>query len=471
VLVGEGIARAAAGGKAIILARFIAADAFGLFGIGIIVLTWAERFAQSGMHAALVRKTGDVDPYLDTAWTAQLLRGCAFAVLLFAASPRLASVFEDARATPVIAALAVLFVVRGLASPAVVRMWRALDFKRITQWSLWEVGVGTVVGVWLGILWGDVRALVGSVLAGDLARAVSSYWLAPHRPRLRLDGRRLRELAGFGIWVFLFEITRLVIVTFDGVMVGRLLGAQALGLYQMAERVAFLFTGQIEMIASRVMLPAFAQIGERDRLRSTFVRVLHVAAALAVPTGAMLTAYAEPLVLTLLGQSWRDSVGIVRVIVWCGVARALGGVTIPFFQALGRPQVPFRSTVAGGMVMAVAIVPLMTRWGAGGAAAAVTLGALVSLGWELWVVMWTLRPPAGQLVRVAGTAMAGGLPFTVSGLPIVTAHAPHWTFSLLGAGLVFAGVMAWSLRSYVGVGWPVAPAPPAGRSDVWEGPP
>lgn len=448
---GDVIQLVAAAAKAIVLARLVSSYDFGLFGIGLVVIAWADRVAQTGVGTALIRQPGDAEPYLDSVWTTQLIRGGTVAVAMLAGAGLSAGVLGNAEAAPVVRALSVLFLLRSLSSPGALLLQRELDFRRFVLWSLCEVLVGLVSGLALGLVWGNVWALVGSLLAGEAARAAASYRFAPRRPRVALDMARLRELARFGRWVFLFELLRLVTLTVDSIAVGRLLGAQALGIYQMGSRLAFVATVEVRVLVRRVMLPAFARMATPESRGRAFLELLRVTVAAVVPLGAALTVFAEPLVEALLGPDWSSSADVVRVLVWCGVARALGGATLSLFQATGRPEAPVATAVVGGGILLGGLYPATRAYGAVGAAAVVTMGALVSHGAELLLVVRAIRPSAREVLGALRTGAVGGLLFLAAGATRALPYPPHWLSALSVAGLLYASLLVWDHRAHVGL--------------------
>ena len=58
--------------RTIVLARLLAPEDFGLFGIALLTMSALETFSQTGFQAALIQKKEDIKPYLDTAWTVQV---------------------------------------------------------------------------------------------------------------------------------------------------------------------------------------------------------------------------------------------------------------------------------------------------------------------------------------------------------------------------------------------------------------
>jgi len=61
--------------RMIIIARILAPDDFGLFGIAMLAMATLSTFTATGFGTALIQKKERVEDYLDTAWTVIILRG------------------------------------------------------------------------------------------------------------------------------------------------------------------------------------------------------------------------------------------------------------------------------------------------------------------------------------------------------------------------------------------------------------
>ena len=87
LLLGDGLNRAAGLLKLAVLGRLLAPRDFGLLGIALLVQQLIESFSQTGISSALIHKRGEIQDYLNSAWTVQIIRGSAIAALLFLAAP------------------------------------------------------------------------------------------------------------------------------------------------------------------------------------------------------------------------------------------------------------------------------------------------------------------------------------------------------------------------------------------------
>ncbi|HYJ80778.1 MAG TPA: oligosaccharide flippase family protein, partial [Longimicrobiaceae bacterium] len=320
---------------------------------------------------------------LDPAFTLQLLRGLLVAAALWAAAPPVASFFATPGAVPVIRALGLVAVLRGLANPAVALAVRRIEFARVFWWSVPEGLASFTLAVGVALIRRDVWALVAAALGMQLVAAVASYALVPRRPRLTLRGGR--RLLRFGGWVSGARTLMFLSVNADNAVVGRFLGTSALGIYQLAFRVSELAVVTVARAAGQVALPALSRLrtaAERGREWGAVLRpVLAACCAYAVAVCLL----GGPLLERLLGPEWRAAVPALRILAVAMVFRAVVVVASELFNAAGRPHLALQVNALRLVVMLAAIYPLMQAFGLPGVALAVLLAGLASAAMGLYL--------------------------------------------------------------------------------------
>jgi O-antigen/teichoic acid export membrane protein len=241
-----------------------------------------------------------------------------------------------------------------------------------------------------------------------------SYGLHPYRPALHLDGNAVRELLGFGRWIFGTTASAWLLTGGVQAVVGRVLGTETLGLYQMAWRVASLPTTEVTSVISGVTMSAYAKLQDSTvRVRSAYLRVVAGVALAVAPLAVGLVIYGEDLVRVVLGKPWSGILPIVQVLAVAGLARSIGATAGPVFQGLNRPQVQTRVAFVELGLVAVMLVPLTLWMGPLGTAVAATAGALCGATTALCFVIRLLGVRARQLAAIVGWPMAACLAFVM----------------------------------------------------------
>jgi len=141
----------------------------------------------------------------------------------------------------------------------------------------------------------------------------------------------------------------------DNFVVGRLLGTEALGMYNRAYQLMTLPAMYFGQVFERVMFPAMARKqSNKKELGDEFLIALEVITAIALPAGVVMFALANEIVLVVFGPRWLPIVPVVSVLSFgvffrttykCSdtVVRSLGAV----YDYAGR-QALYATLVIGG---------------------------------------------------------------------------------------------------------------------------
>src|SRR5262249_24793548 len=187
-------------------------------------------------------------------------------------------------------------------------------------------------------------SLVGAQLARATVTVLAAWWLAPWKPLGRFVWARFREMARFGRHMVAGNLLGLLGSYLDNIVVGRWLGAEALGIYGTAFRWGRLPAQALGTTANQVAFPSYVAVqAEPARLKAAYLRVLHAVSTLALPASLGLLVVAPVLVTTLYPPRWA---GIVAPLPSAPAAGGRLGRAAPVLRDLRPRDRPRRD--AGG---------------------------------------------------------------------------------------------------------------------------
>lgn len=412
--------------RTVVLARLLAPEDFGLFGITLLALSALERFTQTGFDAALIQKQEATRAHLDTAWAVQIGRGLLLALVLVLAAPHVAAFFEEPGAADLVRVLAVVAVVGGLQNIGVVHFRKELAFHRQFAFRLAGTVADLIAAVTAAVILRSAWALLVGLVAGRVVRTVASYLMHPYRPRLRFDRERARELFGFGRYITAQSMVLFLLTEGDDALVGKVLGAASLGFYQVAYRLSNAAATQITHVISQVTFPAYAKLQDRPELLNRGLRrTLGFTAFLSLPLAGALGALAPWITGVLLGDRWMPMVPAMQVMCVFGAMRAVGATFGPVYRAVARVDVPLKANVAQLVLLASVIYPLTVRWDILGTSVAITVSMSVALAYTSMMICRLTGLAATELFRpvlpplaATGAAVALVLHLASVGLPL-----------------------------------------------------
>jgi PST family polysaccharide transporter/lipopolysaccharide exporter len=385
-----------------ILARMLSPADFGLLGIALLTLTAFRRFTKIGFDEALIQKaSANVDTFLNTYWSVEIIRGVVLAGLLLLLAPVVAGFFDEPRATPILRVIAITPVLLGLRNPGIVYFRKNLDFHKQFIYTMSGSVTNFVVALAVAIATQSVWALVFGYVAADAARLVTSYVTHDYRPWPELDFAAARDLFGFGKWMTGSGIVYFIINQGDDAVIGWVLSAASLGLYQVAYQFAKAPATEISQVISGVAYPAYSQLQDDiPALRSAFYRTLQVTTFIAFPAAVGIGTVAPTFVRAVFGVQWLPMVPVMQLVAAYGLFIALGSTYAPVWKALGRPDFMTKIGVARLVLTAVIIIPATQQYGIAGTAAAV-LGVYIFpiMPIDVYLVLKSVETSLGRLLR------------------------------------------------------------------------
>lgn len=420
--VGKVVTKAVAFVRTIIIARLLFPQDIGLFGLGGLAVSTTGIFFQSGSGSSIVQEPGEVEKYLNSTWTFDLLLNVLlFLVIFFLSSPLAVLFFHNAAVGPIVKALSFMLLIEGFQNAGINLLSRDLKFAALFAYDTISYVLQLVVTIALAFWLRNYWALVYGAIVGKVFYLISSYVFSPYRPKFDFNISGAKHLFKYGRWITLTGIVLFFVNQGDNITIGRVLNANSLAYYQLAFSLGTLPATEIVGVLSGLLFPLYANLQQDfERLRSVFKRVSRMAFAISIPASVGLMVLAKPIVTVVYGVRWLPMVPILQVIVIYGLIKAFELITEPLFRGIGKPHISTATVVAQFMVMFSLIIPFTQWYGPVGTAWAVFCGFITAQV----IFFYQLRKNLG---------LGLGLIWEVSALPIA-------------ASLVM-GVLLWYLKS------------------------
>lgn len=377
--------------RTIILARLLVPADFGLLGIGMLSIATIESFSQTGFSHALIQKKENIDSYLDTAWTVSAIRGIILFLILFVSAPLIAKFFNSDQTTQVIRVISISLIITGFKNIGVLFFFKELEFNKQFIYELSGTLFDLSVAITLAFILHNVWALIWGGLAGNVLRFCMSYLLHPYRPKLKIKKSEVKELFRFGKWIIGSGIIGFLINRGDDIVVGKIIGVTALGIYQMAYLFANLPATEITHVVAQVTFPAYSKLQDNiPQLRSFFLKVLRLTIFFSAPIAGGIFVLIPEFTKLIMGNKWMPMLPALQILVLAGLIRSLAATTGPIFYAVGRPQIETKWQAIRLTILAILIYPFTIHWGITGTAMVVSINILVStIGYCLAVLKIT----------------------------------------------------------------------------------
>jgi len=395
----------------IILARFLDHEDFGLFATVSVILGLAAFFVEAGLGSAIIHKQ-DADPVqLGTARWINLCLGFVVFLVVFSSAWAVASFYDEPRLKSLIQLSSIIFLVQPFAILPNALLQKGFCFKELALVDIAGVLAGFCLAVWFALNGYGVLALIFSQIFSTITRTLLLIIF-----ELRRFGAHWRfslEESKFYLRFGGFQIGENTVNYFntqvDVILIGKILGQEALGLYYLAKQLVFRPVGIINPVITQVAMPAFAKIqGEEVRLKRAFLQMVHTLATVHFAVYLLLACFSNEIVAIFLGEKWEGTAVLVSILSFYVLQRAIGNPVGSLLMAKGRVDLGFYWNLAV-LFYTPLVVWVGVSWGLEGVAWGLVLGTIVlqPSGWY-----FLIRPLSGAsfaeyfgpIMRIAGLA-------------------------------------------------------------------
>lgn len=304
----------------LVLARLLSPNEFGLYAAALVVIKFSAIFEGLGVAPAIVQRPELEERHLRVGFTLSLILSVTVAGLVWTTAPGIAGVLRLPDLAPVVRACCVVFLCQGVAMVAQACAQRALRFRWLATVDACAFAIGFVIaGPALALLGFGIWALVGALVTQHFARMIAILVGQSHPKRLMLERRAIGELLYFGGGFTLARVFNYLATQVDRLVVGRWLGAEALGVYSLASQLMTTPAVIVGQVLDRVLFPTMALVQqEQARLARAYRSAVAACALLVLPAGVIVAIVAPELVLTLLGAGWEGVVAPLQILA-CGM--------------------------------------------------------------------------------------------------------------------------------------------------------
>jgi O-antigen/teichoic acid export membrane protein len=404
-------------GVSITLARLLAPEAFGLFGIAFAVTGFLEFAKDGGMIVPVVQRETLEPEQLATLFWFNAGLGLVVTLVTMLASPLVGRLFSDARLVPITSVLALVFLAGGLSTQHAALLRRQLRFTALATCELIALVVASAIAVITAMRGAGYWSLVYFQLAREVVQTVLVIGATRWVPRWPAQWAAIGPLLRFGGLMMVFDLLGYFTFKVDNLIVGWALGPAVLGLYDKAYQLLLLPVNQIGLPLSGVVHATLSRLQrEPGRYRVYLGRAVLLSTGLGMPLTLYLFANAHTVIDQLLGARWLAAVPIFQALTPAALCMSITACVGWIFLSLGRVRRQLPWSALTTFVTVVAFV-VGTHWGATGVALAFSVSRVLLLVPTLMftcagapvacgdILRWAARPALGSIAGLAASLM------------------------------------------------------------------
>jgi O-antigen/teichoic acid export membrane protein len=397
----------------IVIARFLTPREVGLAAMGVVFVNLALLLADAGVAAAIVQRPTLTEDDKSTAFWATTVLGLGLTLAGIGLSWPIARFYGEPRVQPIFAALsfAFLFTAPGIVPGAL--LTRELKFRSQELRTIAATTASCAAGIGLAIAGFGPWAIVAQHLTITLVSTALLWRASTWRPKLPATRTSFYGMAGFSSHVLGSRVFTWLARNVDNLLIGRYLGAAALGAYSLAFNLMITPVTRVAGPITQVFYPAFSRMREPERIAGAWLRAVRMVAFVVTPAMLGVIVVAPDFVRVVFGPRWLAAAPVLRILAPLGLVQALQALNYGILQSVARTRVLVRYSAVASVVTVGAFASGLP-WGIEGVA---TAYVLVSVVLEPAYLIITTRAvgitPWRWLASIRGVLEAGGVMFAI----------------------------------------------------------
>jgi O-antigen/teichoic acid export membrane protein len=373
-----------------VLAHYLNASDFGLMAIVSVIIGFSALFMDMGISASIIHKQDITHIQLSSLYWLNIAAGLLLFILVYLSAPYVAAFYNESELVPLVRLLALTFVLSAVGNQYAILLQKSLRFALIAKINILSVFGAFILSVLLAANGFGVYALVYGTISNIVVSTLLNVLIGikEHRPALCYSHTEIRPMISFGMYQMGERAINYFNSQFDVILIGKLLGTEALGIYSIAKNLAMRPAMIINPVITRVAFPVMAKVQDDiPRLKGIYLRTINYLSSINFPIYLLIALLAEPIIYLFFSEKWEGSIVILQILALYYAIRSTGNPVGSLQLARGRADLGFYWNLGIFFVTPV-ILYIGSRWGLEGTAYSLLFSGifLTVQGWYFLVL-------------------------------------------------------------------------------------
>ena len=369
--------------SAIILARLLSPEDFGIVGITAIFTALSSLLVDSGMGGSLVyHKDSDKKDFSTIFWFNLSIAAIAY-IILFFISGTISRFYEIPILEPIIkiSGLAILFTSLGFTQ--LNKLTKELQFKKLALINVIAYAIATIAAIILAIMGLGVWVLVVQQLLHNSVKTILLFFYAKFWPSFYFSKKLLKKHFSFGCSLMFSSFLK---TTYDNVysfVMGKWMSLTAVGYFNQAKRVQDLPYQFTSTVLDQATFPIMVKIQDDDMFGITARKILRFILVLFLPLLMIMSLCSNEIVILLLGEKWIEAAPILTGLAFGCIALLGEAINRNFIKAKGATKLIFKLELFK-KTTAIILVIVAVRFGVTGLVITFIFNAFIAYMCNMW---------------------------------------------------------------------------------------
>jgi len=356
-----------------ILARLLTPNAFGVMGMIQTTIALINMMNQFGLAPAIIQGENLNQKRLSSLFWFNMFIGFIMTLIVFFSSNLIAMFFNQPELEELLKLISVVFTIVSLSFIQQSLLKKEMKFKELFNINIIATisyGIITVIFALNGL---GVKALVLGYISKNFIMTIIILFFYRWTPNLIFDFKIIKDLLNFGVYVFGSSFLNYFKRNLDYLLIGKLLGPNALGYYTLAYKLMLVPVQKIGGVINNTFLPAFSEIkSNKVSIKKYYLDVLQLISLITFPMMGGLFIVAPEFILTIYGEDWIPVIFLIKILSITGASQSLSTTYGTILLSQGRSDISFKYNIFTLIFLSIAMF-IGLNWGIIGVASGVTI--------------------------------------------------------------------------------------------------
>tara|TARA_R100000027_G_scaffold38198_1_gene28152 strand:+ start:1233 stop:2633 length:1401 start_codon:yes stop_codon:yes gene_type:complete len=364
-------------GSTILLARMLTPGDFGLVGMVTVLLQLINFIKDFGLVQATVQRFEINRQQISNLFWINLFASFGMACVFAVCAPLIAQFYNQPDLVDICLILSIGVLIQGLSLQHRALMQRKMQFVKLAVIDIiaqiFSVCIALYMansgwGFWSLVVLPVVPAIVNSTILPIMTR-----WI----PQMPKSSAGTKPFLTYGTNLFGFNLLNYFSRNADNILIGKFVGAEALGYYANAYKLLMLPMQQINSPVTNAVLPSLSRLqNDPVKFKILYTNALRVVAIFTIPLVVFSFAFADVIVMVVLGLEWMPAAEIFRLLSPAAFIAATNVASGWVFMSTATTNRQLRLGIINSALIVIGML-VGISWGFKGVAVAISIVTVI----------------------------------------------------------------------------------------------
>lgn len=348
------------------LARHLPETDLGLMAVVLMIVGLTQAIQDMGLSNAIIQRRSISKSQLSSLYWLNIVFGIILTTGIYIVGPTIALFFKEPRLIEIIMLLSPVFLIGSLGSQYRVLYQKNLNFVLLETVNVLAALLALVLTLYFIFSDFGILALIYAIILQSLFANLSFLIFGGYKfgfPRFEYNHSDLSGFYSFGVFQMGERLVNYSASNFDKILVGKFLGMELLGSYNLAWQLVIFPLTKISPVIGKVAFPVFSKIQSDDEKTNEFyILNLKFLGILMFPVFIFMFLFPEETVTVFYGRDMTAVIEILPLFAFLGLLKAIGSPGGAVILSKGFANVGFYWNIFISLISLVSLYWALMLW-------------------------------------------------------------------------------------------------------------